>query len=131
MQHVENINHTKIVTSCNRVERMLEFNFMDIDGDFGALEVMKTTSMVQVKMADDDCFDVTNLESTFFNLYIQFLVCFVVDLGKDVVDWSTPNLGIIFSGPGFPEDEAFFWMINQDGILNELSALRLGRTGLG
>jgi hypothetical protein len=59
---------------------------------------------------------------------VELLVGVVVDLSKDVVDGSAPDLGVVLAATGLPEDEALLGVVDEAAVHGELSpdGLRVG-----
>jgi hypothetical protein len=113
------VDESENVASCGRVrtERteiglgqdteigMLQLKLMDPDGDIGALEVCKSAGMIKMEMAHDDSFDILDIVSSLGDLDVKLLVLGVVDSGKDVIQWSAPDLGIVWSSTRLEENQ--------------------------
>lgn len=58
---------------------------MDVYGNIRPEEIFQTAGMVGMKMAENDCPDILHIVPSFSNSFVQVLVLFVFDLGKDVI----------------------------------------------
>lgn len=66
--------YTKIRTSSDGVEGMLQFCLVDIDGHLGANEVFQPSSMVEMQVAHDDGLHVLDVVACLRNLGFELML---------------------------------------------------------
>jgi hypothetical protein len=94
---------------------MLDLLLVDVDRDVSTLEVLESAGVIEVEVAHDDGFHIFDIMAGLLDLSIEFVVLGVVDSGEDVVQWSAPNFGVVFSSACLEEDQAFGGVLDQDG----------------
>lgn len=117
--------HPEVILGGNRVECVLQFEFMDVDGHARVPEMFEATSMIEVKMSHDDSLYILDIVACLRNLRLQLLTLMIIHLGKDIVDRGAPDFGIILTSSRFEEDQAFRWMFDQSADDYHLSAFWL------
>lgn len=68
-----------------------------------------------MEVADDDHLDVGDGVACEGDLLVEVHAGVVVDAGEDVLDGGADDFGVVISCAGFVEDEAFGWMLDEDG----------------
>ena len=101
---------------------MLDLLLVDVDRDVSALEVLESAGVVEVEVAHDDGFHVFDVMASLLDLSVEFMVFGVVDSGEDVVQWSAPDFGVVFSSARLEENQAFGRVLDQDGDDNQFPA---------
>jgi hypothetical protein len=71
---------------------MLELFFVDVDWDICVGEMLESTRMIEVKVANDDSFYVLDIVSRGFDSIREPMVVGIFDSGKDIRDWGGPFL---------------------------------------
>jgi hypothetical protein len=94
---------------------VLDFLFVDVDRHVGPLEVFKSASVIEVKVAHDNGFDVFDVMACLLDLGVELVFFGVVDAGEDVVQWRAPDFGVVFTSARFEQDQAFGRVLDQDG----------------
>ena len=90
--HVISQVHAEIRTSSNSPAGVLELFFMDKDRNVCPNEVLQSASVVQVKMPDNNDFDVLDVVSSGFDRGWQLHVIAVYCSWKHICEWRSPFL---------------------------------------
>ena len=104
---------------------MLEFKLMHIDRNIGSKEVFQSSSMVQMQMPHYDHLDIFDVVPCLGDLCVELLFWVVIDLSKDVVEWSAPYFRVVFTRASFEEDQTFLGMLDEYAYDDQLSSFRL------
>lgn len=84
--------HTLISACRTAVEGGFELSFVYPDGDVGLAEVLETSGVVQVEMADDDLLYVLDVVAGLGDSCFQLVFRLKAIASKDVIDGSAPDL---------------------------------------
>ena len=87
----------------------------------GIQELVQPTSMVEVKMSDDDLLDILDAISGGLNSRTKFVVRLVVHASEDIRCSWTPDSWVISATASLPQDQAFMGMLDQDTVHGHLS----------
>lgn len=79
-------------------------------------ELVQTTRMVQVKMSNNDFFDVFDAIPRSFNRCTEFMARLVVHTCKDFGHSWTPDSRVILATSCLPKDQAFVRVLDQDTV---------------
>ena len=104
--------------------------FVNPDWHLGPKPIHQSTSVIEVKMTDDDVLDVFDVVTGQLDGLVELVFLDVFARSKYVShDW-TPVL-VVSVGPAarFPEDQAGGRVIDQDDVTDEVAAFRLSWTG--
>jgi hypothetical protein len=83
-EHVMPQIHAEVGASSHSPTGMFEFFFVDINWHIGVNKMLKTPSMIQVQMSDNNCFDVLDIMPCGFDCGWKFFLLGILDSRKDV-----------------------------------------------
>lgn len=88
---------TNVKTCSDRIESMLQFQFVNVDRHIGPNKVLQSTAVVEVQVTNDDCLYILDTMSCLSNCLIKIMLSrFIVDLGKDVIDRCLRIVSVMF-----------------------------------
>lgn len=108
-------------------EGRFEFPLMNPDRDVSFTEVLQSSGMVQVEMADDDLFDVLDVVARLGNGCFQLVFRLVPRPSEDIVERSTPHFRVVLATASLPKNQTFGGMLDKDRVHDEIATLGLGR----
>lgn len=109
-------------TGGNGPEGRGELSFMNPDfGIRGVQELVQATSMVEMKMSNDDLLDILDTITGGLNGRTEFMVRLIVHTGEDIRCSWTPDSRIILATTCLPQDQTFMRMLDQDTVHGHLS----------
>ena len=86
--------HTDVVTSCDRVEGMLQFQLVDVDWDVGIAEQFEATGVIEMEVTHHYCFDIANLMASLLELVGELMRFIVVHASKDIIQGDSPYCSV-------------------------------------
>lgn len=99
-----------------------ELSFMDPDfGIRGIQELIQPTSMVEVKMPNDDLLDILDAIPGGLNSCTELMVRLVVHTGEDIRCSWTPDSRVVLATTCLPQDQSFMRVLDQDTVHGHLS----------
>ncbi|KAI7180497.1 Metallo-hydrolase/oxidoreductase [Hortaea werneckii] len=116
--------HPNVSSRSDGPERRTQLNIMNPDLDILAIkEEVETSSMVQVKMTDDNRLYILKLVASSLDRCIQLMVRFVTHSREDVCHLRSPDFRIVLAGSKLPQNTAFMRMLDQYCVHGQMTTL--------
>ena len=128
--HVVAEIHAEISFGRDGPARVLEFFFVHVDGDFGVDEMLQSTRVVQMQMANHHRLHVLNVIAGGFDRGREFVLVVVCRAGEDVGDGGAPLDVDIFGAARLKEYQAGSGVVDETSDEGEVAAL-IGWVGFG
>lgn len=124
--------HPLIRTRSHRPKRTLQLPIMHPDLHIRPIQkFIQPTRMIEMQMPDDDLLDILHLVPRRLHLRTQLMARFIPHPRKDIGEGGTPDFRVVFAAAGFPEDEPFVGVFDEDAVAREFAAFVDKGFGLG
>lgn len=85
-------------------------------------EQIQSPRMVQMQMPDNNLLHILNPVPRSLDLRVKLMLRLIPHPAENICELRSPDGGVVFAGPGLPEDEAFVRVRDEDAVHGHFAA---------